>query len=233
MNIKCVITDDEPVARKGLQSYVDRIDFLHLEAVCSSGVELNNFLAQTSVDLLFLDIEMPYLSGVELLQNLARPPKVIFTTAYEKYALKGYELDVVDYLLKPVTFERFLKAANKAVEVFSQKSKNIEEEDFFIKTNGKLVKLSWKEILSIEGMENYICIYTQQTKYIAHFTMKAIIEKMPGSFIQIHKSILVNMDAITGIEGNTLELGIHRVTMSRNLREPVLERILNNKLLKK
>ncbi|HEY6436448.1 MAG TPA: response regulator, partial [Ignavibacteriaceae bacterium] len=119
MKISCIITDDEPIARKGLQGYIGKIDFLDLKGVCEDAIQLNNLLKQAPIDLLFLDIEMPYVSGIEFLANTASPPKVIFTTAYERYAIKGYELDVLDYLLKPISFERFMKAANKAYEFFN------------------------------------------------------------------------------------------------------------------
>src|SRR5215207_8878478 len=119
MKIRCIITDDEPMARKGLQGYVERVPFLQLLTVCEDGVELNEVLRNEKVDLLFLDIEMPYLSGLELLRSLSNPPKVILTTAYEQYAVQGFDLEVLDYLLKPISFERFLKAANKASDYFS------------------------------------------------------------------------------------------------------------------
>src|SRR3954467_12105917 len=120
MKIKCILTDDEPFARKGLQGYIEKVDFLELTGVCENAIELNSMLKQQEVDVLFLDIEMPYMSGIELLKNLTNPPKVIFTTAYEKYAMEGYELEVMDYLLKPVSFERFLKSANKMYDYFKQ-----------------------------------------------------------------------------------------------------------------
>lgn len=122
MKIRCVITDDEPVARKGLIGYVEKIDFLELTGVCADALSLNTLLQQQPVDLIFLDIEMPYINGMELLQSLPNPPKVIFTTAYEQYAVKGFELDAVDYILKPISFDRFLKAANRALEAFKESS---------------------------------------------------------------------------------------------------------------
>ncbi|WP_028296806.1 LytR/AlgR family response regulator transcription factor [Olivibacter sitiensis] len=233
MKIKCVITDDEPIARKGLQSYVEKVDFLQLEGVCEDALALNTFLQQHEVDLLFLDIEMPYLSGVELLQSLIKPPKVILTTAYEQYALKGYDLEVIDYLLKPISFERFLKAANKAFDFFDRGRQVESGRDFYVKTDGKLMKLSWQDILFIEGMENYICIFTDSDKYIVHLTLKNILEKMPVGFVQVHKSAIVNISAINSIQGNMIEIGQHRVTISRNLKDEVLKKIVDNRLLKR
>src|ERR1044071_2009531 len=119
--IKCIIIDDEPMARKGLQGYVEKIDFLELAGICAEAVQLNSLLKQQPADLLFLDIEMPYITGIDFLQQSSHPPKVIFTTAYEQYAIKGYDLDILDYLLKPISFERFLKAANKAYDYFRSK----------------------------------------------------------------------------------------------------------------
>src|SRR5215212_6689054 len=139
MKISCMITDDEPMARKGLQGYVERIPYLQLLAVCEDAVQLNSKLQEQKPDLLFLDIEMPYLSGIEFLKTQTDPPKVIFTTAYENYALQGFELDVLDYLLKPISFERFLKAANKAYDYFDGASVN-QGNYLFIKTDNKLEK---------------------------------------------------------------------------------------------
>ncbi|WP_298738476.1 LytTR family DNA-binding domain-containing protein [uncultured Chitinophaga sp.] len=233
MKIKCVITDDEPVARKGMKGYVEKVDFLELVGVCEDAVALNNLLREKEVHLLFLDIEMPYINGLELLQSLPHPPKVIFTTAYEQYALKGFELEAVDYLLKPISFERFLKAVNRAYEFFKTTPQPVADY-LFVKTNDKLVKVNWKDIVYIESLENYVSIYTAQTRYIAHITLKSVIESItdPG-FIQTHKSFVVNAAKITGIEGNVIELGKVQVPISRSMKETVMEKIVNNRLLKR
>lgn len=230
MKISCIITDDEPLARKGLRSYVERIDFLELVAECGDAVSLNNQLAATPVDLVFLDIEMPYISGIELLTSLANPPKIILTTAYEKYALRGYELDVLDYLLKPISFDRFLRSANKVYEYFGERKQSPEAEPFFIKTEGRYHKLDWKDIVLIEAMENYMCIHTAGEKHLVHITMKQLQEKMPPSFLQVHKSSIINMDRITGIQGNIIELGGLQAAISRGLKDSVMEKILQNRL---
>lgn len=233
MKISCLITDDEPIARAGLRNYIEKIDFLTLVAECEDAVSLNNQLHQSPVDLVFLDIEMPYISGIDLLQSLAYPPKVIFTTAYEQYAIKGYELDVLDYLLKPISFDRFLKSANKARDYFYKKETSSGTDDFFIKSDGKYLKLQWNEILLMEGMENYICIHTTTQKHLVHMTMKQVLEQLPDQFIQVHKSSIINMNKISGIEGNLIQLQDLEVSVSRSLKESVLEKILHNKLLKK
>jgi len=231
--IKCVITDDEPIARKGLTGYIEKIDFLELAGVCEDAIQLNALLKQQPMDLLFLDIEMPYISGIEFLQNQRQAPKVIFTTAYEQYAVRGYELDILDYLLKPIPFERFLKAANKAWEYF-QSRQSPADNYMFVKTDSKLEKVHFDEILFVEAMENYAGIYTAGKKLIIHTTLKSIQEKLPaGSFIQPHKSYLVNVNAVNSIEGNLLHIGPYQVPISKYQKEEVMEKIVNNKLLKK
>jgi DNA-binding LytR/AlgR family response regulator len=232
--IKCIITDDEPLARKGLQGYIEKIDFLELAGVCEDAIQLNSLLKQQPVDLLFLDIDMPYVTGIDFLKNTPNAPKVIFTTAYEQYAIKGYELDVLDYLLKPISFERFLKAANKAYDYFSSATTNAGNY-LFIKTDNKLEKVNLQELLFVEAMENYVALYTADKKLVTHSTLKALQEKLPaGQFIQPHKSYLVNIQCIQSIEGNILHVGgKYQVPISKYQKEDIMERIVNNKLLKK
>ncbi|MGE7776419.1 LytR/AlgR family response regulator transcription factor [Chitinophaga sp. NPDC101104] len=234
MKIRCAITDDEPQARKGLKGYVEQVPFLELAGVCENAMALNELLRTTDVDLVFLDIEMPYLSGIDLLKSLQRPPKVIFTTAFEQYALKGFELEAVDYLLKPVTFERFLKAANRAHDLLSTQPATPADNHLFIRTDDKFVRIQWTDILYVEGMENYVRIHTPQATHITHATLKSVLEHLPDPpFLQTHKSYIVNTSKITGIEGNVIELGKWQVPLSRSLREAVLERLLRDRLLKK
>ena len=232
--IKCIITDDEPLARKGLQGYIDKIDFLELAGVCEDAVQLNSLLKQQPADLLFLDIEMPYVTGIDFLKNMAQPPKVIFTTAYEQYAIKGYELDVLDYLLKPISFERFLKSANKAYDYFAGAATN-QGNYLFIKTDNKLEKVNLNELLFVEAMENYVALYTPDKKLITHSTLKALQEKLPANqFIQPHKSYLVNIQCIQSIEANILHVGgKYQIPISKYQKEEIMEKIVNNKLLKK
>jgi DNA-binding LytR/AlgR family response regulator len=233
MKISCIITDDEPIARKGLEGYVEKIGFMQLAGVCENALQLNTLLKQQPVDLLFLDIEMPYITGIDFLKTAVNPPKVIFTTAYEQYAIKGYEMDVLDYLLKPVSFDRFLKAANKAHDYFLPKLTS-DEQYLFIKTDNKLEKVVFDDILFIEAMENYVGIYQHGKKMITHATLKSLQEKLPAhKFLQPHKSYLVNISAIGSIEGNILHIDSFQVPISKYQKDEVLEKIVNNKLLKK
>lgn len=233
--IKCIITDDEPFARKGLQGYIQQIDFLDLRGICETAIELNSLLKKEPVDLLFLDIEMPYLTGIEFLKQLAAPPRVIFTTAYEKYALQGFELEVLDYLLKPISFDRFLKAANKAFDYFHQQQTPAAIEDYiFVKADNRLEKIAFADILFAEALENYVAIYTKEKKIITHLTLKMLQEKLPSTaFVQPHKSYIVSIDKINSIEGNILHITQYQVPISKYQKEEIMEKIVNSKLLKR
>ncbi|MEO5681797.1 MAG: LytTR family DNA-binding domain-containing protein [Chitinophagaceae bacterium] len=242
MKINCIIIDDEPLARKGLQEYVADIDFLNLLGVFDNPLKATTVLMEQDVQLLLLDIQMPKITGLDFLKSLHTPPLTILTTAYPQYALQGYELNVVDYLLKPFSFERFLKAAMKArlyMEA-AQKTpeptakKQEEANYFFIKTDNKLVKLLHNDVLFAEALQNYVAIYTREKKYISYLTIKSVEEQLPANqFIKVHKSYLVAADKVETIEGNEIKIGTHRIPISRNIKEEVLEKILQNRLLKR
>ena len=234
MKIKCVVTDDEPIARKGLRGYIEKIDYLSLIGECEDAIQLNNLLKTEQPDLLFLDIEMPYLSGLDLLSNIQNPPKVIITSAYEKYALKGYELDVVDYLLKPVSFERFMKAVDKVYHLLEKESGKDANEYIFVKSDKQLKKILLEDILFVESMENYINIYTSSSKEVVYSTLKLFLESLHRDhFLQVHRSYVVNIQHIQSIEGNTLHIGAYEIPVARNLRDQVFNIILNNRLISK
>ena len=212
--VKCVITDDEPTACEGLQRYVEKVDFLSLMGVCEDTMQLNTLLQTEQPDLLFLDIEMPYLSGLELLASLAHPPHVIITSAYEQYALKGYELDVTDYLLKPISFDRFLKAVNKVHGLLQQEKWPDEANNFiFVRSDRQMHKVLFKDILVVEGLENYVCIYTESTKLLVRSTMKRMIEALPGGVFRLGTHELCRGCSI-----------LHRTGIAHGLQTPRKER---------
>jgi DNA-binding LytR/AlgR family response regulator len=232
MNIKCIVTDDEPIARKGLCGYIEKIDYLSLIGECENALQLNNLLKTQQPDLLFLDIEMPYLSGLDLLANIQHPPKVIITSAYEKYALKSYELDVTDYLLKPISFERFIKATDKVYHLLQKESAINSNEYIFVKSNKQLKKIFLKDILFVESMENYVTVITLSSKEIVYATLKFFSEQLPANyFLQVHRSYIVNTKHIQSIEGNTLHIANYEIPVARNLRDRVFDIILNNRLI--
>ena len=173
--------------------------------------------------------------GIDFLKNLVSPPRVIFTTAYEKYALQGFELEVLDYLLKPIPFERFLKAANKAFDYFRQQQGPTAPADYiFVKADSKLEKIHFSDILFAEAQENYVAIYTREKKIITHLTLKMLQEKLPASsFIQPHKSYIAAIDKIGSIEGNILHISSYQVPISKYQKEEIMEKLVNSKLLKR
>ena len=226
--ISCIITDDEPFARKGLEGYVLKTGFFDLKAQCEDAMELGGVLAQQPVDLLFLDIQMPHLTGVDFIKSLPNPPKVIFTTAFKEYATDGFDLDVLDYLLKPISFDRFMKAAFKAKDYFELRNNSNNADYLFVKSEGKLEKVVFDQVLYIKGMENYVEIHTLNKRIITHSTLKALADKLPQrKFLQTHKSYIIAHSKITSIEGNMLNIGQHQVPISRQLREQVMHSLIN------
>lgn len=233
--INCLIIDDEPLARKGLQQYVEQIDFLQLKGLCKNAMQANALLEEQPIDLLFLDIEMPMLSGIDFLKTRTDNPAVIFTTAYPKYALEGYQFDVVDYLLKPIAFDKFLQAANKALRLLPNKTNTPKEANYiFVKTDKQLVKLNIDDILYIEGMQNYILIHTANEKIMALVPMKNILEMLNQSdFLQIHKSYIIAKNKVEAIVGNQVVIQQQNLPISTRMRKEVLAALTGNRLLKK
>lgn len=231
MQIKCILTDDEPMARKGLRGYIEKIDFLTLIGECEDAIQLNTMLKTQQVDLIFLDIEMPEITGLELLSNLTNPPKVIIVSAYEQYALKGYEFDVVDYLLKPVSFDRFLKSVNRIHDLLQKEQKGVNDY-IFVKSGKQLKKILFKDILFIESMENYVVIQTVSSKEIVYTTLKQFYESLPQDiFQQVHRSYIVNIDQVNAIDGNQLNVNSYKIPVARNFRDEIYNLILNNRLI--
>jgi len=231
MQIRCIITDDEPMARKGLRGYIEKIDFLSLIGECKDAIQLNTMLKTEQTDLIFLDIEMPDMSGLELLSNLTNSPKIIIVSAYEQYALKGYEFDVVDYLLKPVSFDRFLKSVNRVHDLLLKEQK--EANDYiFVKSDKQLKKIQFKDILFIESMKNYVVIQTTTSKEIVYTTLKQIYESLSQNiFHQTHRSYIINIEKVSAIEGNQLVLSFYKIPVARNFRDDIFNLILNNRLI--
>lgn len=234
--LNCLIIDDEPLARQGLENYAQQIDFLDIKGVCKNAMQANTLLKKQPIDLLFLDIEMPLLSGIDFLKTMTTAPAVIFTTAYSQYALEGYQFDVIDYLLKPISFERFLQAANKALRLVSTRKEEVTEADafIFVKTDKQLVKLMIAEILYIEGMQNYIIFHTKKEKIMALVPLKNIFELLSNTdFIQIHKSYIVAKDKVEAIVGNQVTIEGELLPISTRMKKRVVEKLTGNRLLRK
>lgn len=232
--LRCLIVDDEPMARKGMMEYVREVPFLSAAGECGSASEAAGVLASQSIDLLLLDIQMPRMSGLEFLRTLRQPPLVIITTAFSEFAIEGYELEVVDYLLKPIPFDRFLKATRKAYDYFqlSRNDSQRKENFFFVKCNSKLEKVMFEDILFVEAMQNYIIIHTRLQKLVVYMTLSGVEERLPAElFLKVHKSFIVAVSHVMGVEENFLVIGKERIPVSRALRDSVMQRILGNNLL--
>lgn len=202
--IKCLTIDDEPLALDILEDFISRVPFLELVKGCTSAMQAVEILHQQEIHLLFLDIQMPQVSGVQFLKSLEYKPKVIFTTAYSDYALEGFNLDAVDYLLKPFTFERFLKASNKAYQQIQASNRSHEEavdkEYMFVKSGYDTVKVKFDEIVCIEGLKDYVKIHTTGKTVIALMSMKTLEDILPGKFIRVHRSYIIDFERITMVQ---------------------------------
>lgn len=241
MNINCIIIDDEPLARTGLKEYIADIDFLNLAGEFDNPLSATELIGTGEVQLIFLDIQMPKITGLDFFKSLRNPPAVIFTTAYPQYALDGFEVNALDYLVKPISFDRFLKATMKAKEFYEvrQKNKTIggatdNSEYFFIKADNKLVKILFDDILFVEALQNYVTIHTTTKKFISYLTFKSVEDYLPASrFIKVHKSFIVAASRIDSIDGNEIRMGEHRIPISRSLKDEVTEKLLKGKFLKR
>ncbi len=238
MNINCLVIDDEPLARKGLKEYIADIDFLNCIGEYDNALKAAEQISRGEVQLLFLDIQMPKITGLEFFKTLQNPPPVIFTTAYPQYALEGFEVNALDYLVKPISFERFFKAVLKAKEFYEVRETNHQEANdidyFFIKVDNKLEKIMFADVLFAEASQNYVLIHTPLKKYMTYLTFKSVEEYLPAKmFLKVHKSYIVATSRIDTIEGNDIRIGQQHIPISRNLKDDVMARLLNGNFLKR
>lgn len=241
MEIRTLIVDDEPLALDVLETYIDKMPELNLVRRCSNAFEANEALSAQQVDLMFLDIQMPQLTGIDFIKTLKNPPLVIFTTAFPNYAIEGFELDAVDYLLKPISAERFMKAANKAIEQIKLRNAHPshQEDDpsefIFVKADKKFVKVKYDDILYIEGLKDYVIIKLHVGRVITLQTMKSLEEKLPPRLFQrIHRSYICSLDKINAIVGNMVEIiengKAKHLPVGKNYRDDLLDLVHKNKL---
>jgi len=230
-NLSCIIADDEPIARQILENYVADIPYITLLASCANAFEVMEVLQKDTVDILFLDINMPKLSGLSLLKTMQQKPNVIITTAYPEYAVEGFELSVTDYLLKPFSLERFLKAISKVQQLAQTKltlPKTIEEDNtktLFVKSDKKIIKLDLKAITHIEAYGNYIKIFTD-IMVLTPQTLTEFLEKLPNNFLRIHKSFAINFNQLKLIDGNQVVLQNEtKLPIGKSYRKIILDRI--------
>ncbi len=227
MKLKCLIVDDENIARKILSDYVSKVPELELVATCGSALEALSHIKEGNIDILFLDIHMPDLTGLDFLKILPNKPATILTTAYSEYAVQSYELDVADYLLKPIDFDRFYKSIAKIISIKAPQIKHasntdvIEKTDkLFIKTDSKIIKIAFHDIIVINADGPYVKIVLKDGRTIASLqSMSKLIQLLPSNFFRVHRSHIVNINYIDSIEGNTIRLGEERVVISKNNRD--------------
>lgn len=233
--ITCVIVDDEPMAREILVSFINKISTLNLLRVCCNATEVLEVMNSQTVDLLFLDINMPEISGLSLAKSINKKTKIIFTTAYREYAVDGFDLYAVDYLLKPIAFARFLQAVNKYFEVSvlnnneTIKTKAITKNDFiFVRADRKMVKINFKEILYIESLSDYIKIHTTKNTVITRETTNNIEAKLPlPNFLRVHRSFIISVDKITSYTNEFVEIHKKVIPISRGYKDIVLDKLAN------
>lgn len=237
MNINCLVVDDEPLARNLLRDYIKKVPYLTLIGTSENALEAMKVLRENTIDLLFLDIQMPELTGINFLKVLQDKPNVILTTAYSEYALESYDLDVVDYLLKPITFERFLKSLEKInqrqqVQVATTQVPENKSEFVFVKDGTKLIKVLLNDILYVEGLKDYVTIHTKQQKIVSLQRLKTLEEQLPAQqFIRIHNSYIIALNAISAIHKGEVQIGDVRLPISDSYKKAFKDWVDNNQLL--
>jgi len=224
--MRCIIVDDEPLAQEVLETYVQKVDDLQLLKKCSNAMEAVQTLHREKIDLMFLDIQMPVMDGLSFLKSLKNPPAVIITTAYPNHALEGFDLDVADYLLKPISFERFLKAVNKVMDHRRNSIPDSPGDEYtFLKVDSKLVKVNYADIVFVEGMKDYLKIFVKGTDkpLVVHQTMKRFEDMLPkGKFIRVHKSYIVSLAAVNSIVGNFVQINGREIPIGANYKDQLI-----------
>ena len=237
MSIKCIIVDDEPLAREGMKLNIKEIDFLELIGEFDDAIKANDFIINNEVDLMFLDIQMPNMSGIDFLKSLKNPPLTILTTAHPQFALEGYDLDIVDYLVKPIRIERFIKAVNKAKEIFeysnNDKTINKDIDYVYIKSDRKYIKLNFTDITYIEGLKDYVIVYVKDSKYVTAMNIKTIKNQLPSDiFFRVSKSYIININNISEIDNDFIKVGNKEIPIGRTYKEDFLNYV-NKHLIKR
>jgi DNA-binding LytR/AlgR family response regulator len=228
MNLNCVVTDDEPIAQEILEDYIRMVPGLNMVAKCKNAMETLSVLREHQVDVLFIDIHMPGITGLDFIRSLKERPAVIFTTAFPNYAIDGFEVDAIDYLLKPISIDRFLRAVNRVYMRTGEKEKTVkttgDKKFFFIKSNTDLIKIEYSTILYIEGLENYVKIHCENKTVISFSTMKNM-EDILGAhrFLRIHRSYLINLDKVNTVQNHTFFIGKTELAVGKSYRKAVSE----------
>jgi len=239
ITLKCLVVDDEENAIDGVVDYIQDIDGLEVVATCLSAIDAIEVLKKQEIDLMFLDINMPRLSGLELLETMPSPPLTILTTAYSEYALDGFRLNVVDYLLKPYTFQRFYQATQKAIDLYKSRlvlndKADDKSFDMYIRQGDSFQRINWEDILYAESMQNYVKLHFNATVFIIHQTMSSLVDMLPKEdFFRIHNSYLVNINHIDRINGGRLYIKENELPISKHRKEEFMNTVVYKKLISK
>lgn len=227
--MNCIIVDDNKLARAAIKHLISEVNFLELKQECDNPVDAFNYLQQENIDLVFLDVEMPGMSGLELIKNLKRHPIIILISAKKNYAVEAFELNVADYIVKPVTLNRFMAAVSRAKELFDKKDQKVEIEEknyIFIRSNSILTKIKIKDIVYIQALGDYVNIFTSDKRHTVHITLKSMEEKLPRNlFYRLHRSYLVALDHIDNIEENTAYVGQHPLPIGEQFKKELLKKL--------
>lgn len=234
--VQVLIVDDEPLAQGILESYFGKLSGFEIAGKCRNALEAFSFLSKHTIDVMMLDINMPEINGIEFLKTIKEPPHVIFTTAHSEFAVESYEHNAIDYLIKPISFERFMKGVNKLLEVIQSEKKTSAAEPpvpapvpdqadniIFVKSNGKLIKVDLNELCFVEGLRDYVCLWTEKQKIVVHGTMKhfeELLSRYPF-FLRIHKSYIINLNYITEVDGNCIRIRDQSITIGNTYREEI------------
>lgn len=229
--MNCIIVDDDKISRATLKHLIEKVDFLNLKDECSDAVEAFNYLEREEIDLVFLDVEMPGLSGLELIKNLEKRPIIILITSKKDYAVEAFELNVADYIIKPLTLSRFTMAVSRAKELFDNKDQTVDitgkaKDYIFVRSNSILTKIKLDDIIYVQALGDYVNIYTNDKRNTIHCTLKSMAEKLPDDkFYRLHRSYLVAMDHIDTVEDNTAYLGKHPLPIGEQFRKDLLRKL--------
>ncbi len=229
--MNCIIVDDNKMARTATRQLVSEVDFLTLKQECASPIEAFNYLKKETIDLVFLDVEMPEMSGIELIKNLEQRPIIILITAKKEYALEAFELNVADYIVKPVNLSRFMIAVARAKELFDLKDQKVEQNEkdkdyIFVRSNSVLSKVNIKSILYIQALGDYVNIFTSDNRYTVHISLKAFEDKMPkDKFYRLHRSYLIAIDHIDNIEESTAYIGKHPIPIGEQFKKDLIKKL--------
>jgi DNA-binding LytR/AlgR family response regulator len=226
---KCIVIEDEPLAQQVLKKYIADHPMLHLSGVCNDALEAQQLLASEKIAILFLDINLPKLSGIHFLRSLPDPPAVIFTTAYPEFAVEGFDLNAIDYLMKPFSFERFLKAVHKAIDKLKQSAMQPAAEApkfILLKADKKVFRVNTDEILYCEAVDDYVKVITSEEQYLVHNTLKKLLDELPsGLFLRVHKSYIIAKDRIRFFEGNYVKVGDKEIPIGASYRDEIFARL--------